>query len=69
MDVVSSLVLQTLDRTTFGRMSFPGARWYAVIVRDPQTVRDQRKFGNHCFTGIFNRLSLKQCLLVAQTHS
>jgi len=30
----------------FGRMNFPGTRWYAVTVRDPQMVRDHKKFGN-----------------------
>jgi len=32
----------------FGRISFHGTRWYAVAARDPQMVRDQKKFGNHC---------------------
>jgi len=49
---VSILVLQTFDRMMFGRLSFPETRWYVVIVQDPQIVRDQKKFGNHCFITI-----------------
>ena len=36
------LVFQTFDRMIFGRLSFPGTRWYVVTVRDPQIVRDQK---------------------------
>jgi len=32
-------------------MSFPETRWYVVMVRDPQMVRDQKKFGSHCSRG------------------
>jgi len=49
---VSILVLQTFDRMMFGRLSFPETRSYVVIVQDPQIVRDQKKFGNHCFITI-----------------
>jgi len=46
---VSILVFQTFDQIIFGsRLSFPGTKWYVVIVWDPQMVRDQKKFGNHC---------------------
>jgi len=32
----------------FGTLSFPETTWYVVTVWDPQMVRDQKKFGNHC---------------------
>ena len=38
----------------FGIQSFPGARWYVVTVRVPQMVRDEKKFGNHCYSAILN---------------
>jgi len=44
---VSILVFQTFDCMIFGRLSFPGARWYVVTVWVPQMVRDEKKFGNH----------------------
>jgi len=44
---VSVLVFQTFDRMIFGRLSFPGARWYVVTKWVPQMVRDEKKFGNH----------------------
>jgi len=31
----------------FATSTFPGTTWYALTVRDPQMVRDQKKFGNH----------------------
>jgi len=34
----------------FFRLSLPGARWYVVTVLVPQMVRDERTFGNDCFT-------------------
>jgi len=40
---VSITVFQTFDRMIFGRLSFPGPRWCAVIVWVPQMVRDQKK--------------------------
>jgi len=45
---VSILVFRTFDRIIFGALTFPGTRWYVLTVRDPQMVRDQKKFGNHC---------------------
>jgi len=48
---VSILVFQTFDRMIFGRLSFPGARWYLATVWGPQMVRDEKKFGKHCFRG------------------
>jgi len=38
---------QTFDQIIFGTLSFTGTRWYVLAVRDPQMVRDQKKFGNH----------------------
>ena len=35
------------DQMIFGRLTFPGTRWYVLAVRDPQVVRDQKNFGNH----------------------
>jgi len=29
------------NRIMFGRLSFPGTRWYVVTVRDARTVRNQ----------------------------
>jgi len=29
-------------------LTFSGARWYMMTVRDTQMVRDQKKFENHC---------------------
>jgi len=37
----------------FGRLSFPGERWYVVIVWVPQMVRDENKFGNTAVTNGF----------------
>jgi len=34
----------------FGTLSFSGAGWYVVTVRDPQMVRDQKMFEKHCCT-------------------
>jgi len=48
---VSVLVLQTFDRMIFGRLSFPEERCYVVTVREPQMVRDEKKFGNRCIMG------------------
>jgi len=33
----------------FGKLNFPGKRWYVVAVLDPQMVglRNQKTFGNH----------------------
>jgi len=45
---VSIMVFQTFDRFIFGTLTFPGTRWYALTSQDPQMVRDQKKFGNHC---------------------
>ena len=42
-----NLVFQTFDLIIFGTLTFPGTRWYVLTVRDPQMVRDQKKFGNH----------------------
>jgi len=30
-----------------GPLTYPGPRWHVLTVRDPQIVRDQKKFGNH----------------------
>jgi len=38
---------QTLDRMIFGTLTFPGTRWYMLTVREPQMVRDPKKFGNY----------------------
>ena len=38
---VSILIFQTFDRITFGTLTFPGTRWYVLIVRDPRMVRNQ----------------------------
>ena len=46
----SILVFQTFDRIIFGTLTFPGTRWYVMTVRDPQMVRDQKKFENYCNT-------------------
>jgi len=43
------MIFQTVDRIIFGTLTFPGTRWYVMTVRDPKMVRDQKKFGNHCF--------------------
>ena len=56
---VSIPVFQTFHRMIFGTLTFPETRWYVVTVRDPQMVRAQKKFGNHCFTGIKNGIPLK----------
>ena len=45
---VSILVFQTFDRMIFSTLTFPGTRWYVLTVRDPQIIRYQKKFGNHC---------------------
>jgi len=45
---VSILIFQTFDQMIFGRLSFPGMKWYIVEVKDPLMVHDQKKFGNHC---------------------
>jgi len=44
---VAIVVFQTFNRMTFGKLSFPGTRWYVLTVRNPQMVRDEKKFGNH----------------------
>jgi len=46
---VSIVVYQTIDRMIFGTMTFPRTRWYVMTVREPQIVRNQKKFENHCF--------------------
>jgi len=46
---VSIMVFQTFDRIIFITLTFAGTRWYGLTARDPQMVRDQKKFGNHCF--------------------
>jgi len=55
---VSILAFQTFDQMIFGKFSFPGARWYVMTVWNPQMVRDQRRFGNHCLKakGEINKL-------------
>jgi len=50
------MAFQTFDRMVFGTLTFTGARWYVLKIRDPQMVRDQKKFGNHCRRG-FEQLS------------
>ena len=40
----------------FGCMRFPGTNWYVVTVCSLQMVRDQKKFGKHCFTLFIRRL-------------
>jgi len=45
---VSSLVCQTYDRMIFGRMRFKGTSWNTLSAQDPQMVRHQKNFGNHC---------------------
>jgi len=42
------MVFQTFDRMIFGTLTVPGTRWNVLTVRDPQMVRNQKKFGNHC---------------------
>jgi len=49
---VSILVFQTFDRIIFGTLTFPGTKWYVLTVRDPQMVRDPKKFGNHCIRSL-----------------
>ena len=44
---VSIMIFQAFDRMIFGILTFPGTRWYVLTVRDPQMVRNQKKFGNH----------------------
>jgi len=39
---------------TFGKLSFPGTRWYVLTVRNPQMVRDEKKFGNHWHKRLHN---------------
>jgi len=59
---VSVMVFQTVDRIIFGTLTFPGARWYVMTVRDPQMIRDQKKFGNHCprvINKVFNKTMQK----------
>ena len=51
---VSIVVFQTFDRIIFGTLTFPGTRWYVLTARDPQMVRDQKKFGNHCSRNLQN---------------
>jgi len=46
---MSILVFQTLDRMIFGTLTFPGTRWYVMTAREPQMIRDQKKFENHWF--------------------
>jgi len=47
---MSILVFETFDRMIFGTLTFPWNKVvYAVTVRVPQLVRDQKKFGNCCF--------------------
>jgi len=53
---VSIMVFQTFDRMIFGTLTFPGTRWYVLTVRDPQMVRSQKKFGNHCFKSMNSSL-------------
>ena len=48
---VSIMVFQTFDRMIFGTLTFPGTRWNVLTVRDPQMVRNQKKFGSHCPRG------------------
>jgi len=54
---VSIIVFQPFDRNIFGTLTFPGTRWYVLTARDPQMVCDQKKFGNHCYMRIWNRLN------------
>jgi len=49
-----NLVFQTFDLVIFGTLTFPGTRWYVLTVRDPQMVRDQKKFGNHCISSYWS---------------
>jgi len=51
------MVFQTFDRMIFGTLTFPGTRWYVLTVRDPQMVRSQKKFGNHCFKSMNSSLA------------
>jgi len=47
----------------FGRLSFPGTKWYVLTVGDPQMVRDQKKFGNHWFkVNSQNILQITYCI-------
>jgi len=50
---VSNLVFQTFDRITFGTLTFLGTRRYVLTARDPQMVRDRKKFENHCLGSNF----------------
>jgi len=36
------------NRMMFGILSFLAAMWYVVAVWVPQTVCDEKTFGNHC---------------------
>jgi len=42
------MLFQTFDRMIFCTSTFPGTRWYVLTAWDPQMVRNQKKFGNHC---------------------
>ena len=57
---VSILVFQTFDRMIFGTLTFYGARWYMMTVRDTQMVRDQKKFENHCSKDSYCSLESKK---------
>jgi len=56
---MSVLVFPIFVRMIFGRLSFPGERWYVVTVRGPQMVRDGKKFGNRWFKVMSCGLELK----------
>jgi len=38
-------------------LTFSGARWYMMTVRDTQMVRDQKKFENHWFKPLNSSLA------------
>jgi len=52
----------------FGRLSFPGARWYLVTVWVPQMVRDEKKFGSHWSNVHHSNMLLVINMTVAGTH-
>jgi len=71
--VASILVFQTFDRIIFGTLNYPGTRWYVLTARDPQMVRDQKKFRNHWYNSlVFKRFCSiatlpELCLKIAPT--
>jgi len=57
---VSITVFQTFNRIIFGRLSFPGARWYVVTVWVPPGAQPALHFGD----GNFHELSFGDVVLI-----